>query len=507
MAIPSSNLTSGFIDLATYDELDKYMYGGDESTAYFVRATQRSTWFTQVPVLLSRASGQAGFGQDFSVTISRAGDYLLYTWLRMTIPEISVFPAGDVSPKNSKFPGKNVKSVERFLAWTPNLMHNVIREAAVTFNDLVAARFDSWHLDFWNAFTTPAGKQVGYLNMIGMTDDLIIPRKVLPPRVLNLPLPFWYSRDSGVALPTAALPYNEMRLSFSFRELGELLTAFEKFTLESDDQEKEITTVCISRPALASDIKGEIKLDRVQVWANYALVSNKERKQMACAPRDILIEQCQTAPLQSFNPETNPNQSYDIRFSHAIKVLFFAAQNTTVSSQWSNYTTDENRAFDSGVADSLLIDQFFPGSDPVVETSLIYENTQRLAQMGSDFYSLIQPYYTAVTIPPYTGYHTYSYSLDFIALDPLGSTNYGKLTNVSIIPTASETAILRASVAADSIVDLKKIDNETDPIIPPLIYGGDRSFWNRRQTFRFVVTAVNNNIIRISGGALGFPVL
>ena len=143
MAIPSSNLTSGFIDLATYDELDKYMYGGDESTAYFVRATQRSTWFTQVPVLLSRASGQAGFGQDFSVTISRAGDYLLYTWLRMTIPEISVFPVGDVSPKNSKFPGKKVKSVERFLAWTPNLMHNVIREAAVTFNDLVAARFDS----------------------------------------------------------------------------------------------------------------------------------------------------------------------------------------------------------------------------------------------------------------------------------------------------------------------------------------------------------------------------
>ena len=46
MAIASSNLTSGFIDLATYDELDKYMYGGDESTAYFVRATQRSTWFT-----------------------------------------------------------------------------------------------------------------------------------------------------------------------------------------------------------------------------------------------------------------------------------------------------------------------------------------------------------------------------------------------------------------------------------------------------------------------------
>jgi hypothetical protein len=43
----TSNLTSGFIDLATYDELEKYMYGGPDATAYFVRETRKSTWFTQ----------------------------------------------------------------------------------------------------------------------------------------------------------------------------------------------------------------------------------------------------------------------------------------------------------------------------------------------------------------------------------------------------------------------------------------------------------------------------
>ena len=35
----NSNVTSGFIDLATFDELEKYMYGGDTATAYFVRQT------------------------------------------------------------------------------------------------------------------------------------------------------------------------------------------------------------------------------------------------------------------------------------------------------------------------------------------------------------------------------------------------------------------------------------------------------------------------------------
>jgi hypothetical protein len=58
MSIQSSNITSGFIDLATYDELEKYMYGCGDAVAYFVRTTCKSTWFTQVPVVLSNASGQ-----------------------------------------------------------------------------------------------------------------------------------------------------------------------------------------------------------------------------------------------------------------------------------------------------------------------------------------------------------------------------------------------------------------------------------------------------------------
>ena len=194
-SICTSNVTSGFIDLATFDELEKFMYGGPDATAYFVRETRKSTWFTQVPVVLSRASGNPGFDTEWSVSISRAGDYLMSTWLRLTTPEIK--------------PSKTFKDCGNLrIRWTRNFMHNLIREACITFNDLVAARFDNYHLDFWTAFTVPAGKRTGYNNMIG---------------TLNLPLPFWYARDSGVALPTAALPYNDMRINFSFRCWRDLL--------------------------------------------------------------------------------------------------------------------------------------------------------------------------------------------------------------------------------------------------------------------------------------------
>ena len=460
MSIAASNLTSGFIDLATFDELEKYLYGGPSATAYFVRETRKSTWFTLVPVVLSRANGNAEFNADNAVSISRAGDYLVAAWLRVNWPAVSLYTGNQF--------GANGR-----IRWTRNLMHNLVQECSITFNDLVAARFDNYHLDFWAAFTVPAGKLNGYKNMIGDFDDLTGPHapdpaagpyiNQIPSFTLNLPLPLFFARDSGVALPTAALPYNEMRIQYSFQNWNQLLIL---------DNLAAAPGTNPSTAPLTTDINGGAPvLGTVQTWANYAIVSNDERKRMACAPRNMLIEQCQTAPLQTFNPNTNQTPSYDLRFSHAIKVLFFAVRNTTVASEWSNYTAA------TPVPGSAAVN-FNPAGavDPITTTSLTYENTARLAAMGSDYYSLVQPWYHAPVIPLETGYHMYSYSLDFICLDPKGSTNYGKLTNISIAPVASAGAITGAAGTG------------------PAGSGADLA-----QTYRFITTTVNNNIIKNSG--------
>ncbi len=472
-SICTSNVTSGFIDLATFDEIEKYLYGGPDATAYFVRETRKSTWFTQVPVALSRASGSPAFNQEFAYSISRAGDYLLHTWLRLQTPSVqgtNAMGAGGVSTT---------------LRWTRNFMHNIIRECCITFNDLVAARFDNYHLDFWAAFTVPAGKRNGYNNMIGTFPAMVQgatgpaggAKPVLPSFTLNLPLPFFYSRDSGVALPTAALPYNEMRVNFAFRDWSDLLIMSDNAVAGAEQREAIVP---------ARDLVTGVPpvLGHTQVWADYAIVSNDERKRMACAPRDILIEQVQTAPRQAYTPGVAAQQSFDIRFSHAIKVLFFSVRNTTWRSEWSNYMT-------SSPVTAGALTNFTPvgSADPILQTSLIYENTNRLAQMGSDYFALVNPYFHAPVIPLDTGYHMYSYSLDFICLDPMGSTNYGKLTNVSIVPEASVTAVAAALGAAL-------------PGAGAALPGADYP-----QLFEFIITAVNNNIIRVSGGALGFPVL
>ena len=437
------------------------MYGGPDATAYFVREVRKSTWFTQVPVVLSKAAGQPAFGTDWSVNISRAGDYLLQTWLRVTFPSVTV--------------GTGIAAAGS-IRWTNNLMHNLVQECSITFNDLVAARFDNYHLDFWAAFTTPAGKQQGYANMIGavpsLTNPVGVPGASLPAATLNLPLPLFYGRDSGVALPTAALPYNDMKINFSFADWTQLLIY---------NSAAGITGVPLSTANVgaAAIITTTPVLVNSNVWANYAIVSNDERKRMACGPRDILMEQVYTAPLQNFAPLQNPTPSYDLRFSYAVKVMFFSCRNTTCASEWSNYTTVSPNVTGAG---TTLVINLTNQNDPIFQTSLIYENTARLFQMGSDYFSLINPWFHAPVIPTAVGYHEYSYSLEYICLDPMGSTNYGKLTNVSIQPSASAAALASAA-------------------------GASTTSYQLGQTWQFVTTVVVNNIIRISGGALGFPVL
>jgi hypothetical protein len=387
------------------------------------------------------------------------------------------------------------------------LAHNLVKECAITFNDLVAARFDSSHLDFWAAFTVPAGKRNGYLNMIGNNTSFtqpVGPGFKLMGGILNLPLPFFYGRDSGVALPTAALPYNDMRINLCFRDWDHLLIG-QWSDIGCAPINTATTTVSPDRLSLLPTIKQ----NDCNVWANYAIVSNDERKRMACAPRDILIEQVQSAPWQDFSAVATNPFNYDIRFSHAIKVLFFAARNITSRQILSNYTTVEPIVV-SVTGKWGLNDQYYTvynpaiRSDPISTTSLVYENTARLYAMGSDYYSLVNPYFNAPNIPIETGYHSYSYSLDFICLDPMGSTNYGKLTNVSIQPTPSGAAVLahhhNGHAHPDHPGGLAYPANIPGPSPPTPGY-------STSQRYQFIVTAVNNNIIRISGGALGFPVL
>src|SRR3970040_766170 len=114
----SNTVTSAFIDLATFDEIEKYLYNGPTAITYFVRGVRKSTGCAQIPVPLTQNAGNPAFNGDVAFQISRSGDYLLHVWLRATLPEVV-----------SNLAGTGMR-------WVRNIGHNLIDLCWITFNDL-----------------------------------------------------------------------------------------------------------------------------------------------------------------------------------------------------------------------------------------------------------------------------------------------------------------------------------------------------------------------------------
>ena len=101
---------------------------------------------------------------------------------------------------------------------------------------------------------------------------------------------------------------------------------------------------------------------------------------------------------------------------------------------FSNYDLKNPNEYDAGSTSKVLSAPM--RVSPIGTAALIYENTTRL-NMPTEYFTQVAPYYGAQAVPSSdVGIHTYLYTLDLMDLNAAGSTNFGRLTNVSLQPTA-----------------------------------------------------------------------
>lgn len=467
-----------FIDLATFSELEGFLYGGPEAITHFVRSVQKSNWFSFIPIQL-RQQGALNFGQkNACASVNRSGDYVLNIWFRCRIPQIQLGADED----EDIFADATIR-------WTRNLMHNLWEKVSITFNELTVQEFTNFWLDFNFQFRTRGSKRVGYRNIIGdiaaMTTPVLKGVPLGTGGFFSTIFPFWFSEDSGIALPIAALPFNDVKVNYCFRRLEELIFIYPGTDTQAGNRTARLSDVeVVGQPGKTPE------LEECQTWSHYAVVHNDERVKMGDAPRDMLIHQIQDAQVAPFKDVTT-SSSFDIRLSHSIVMFAFAARNNTYLGDMSNYTTESTDVINvagTGASGGN-------GLDPIAFTQLVYENTCRLA-MGSDYYSLIHPFLYSDAVPDETGYHMWSYALHPWTQNPSGSTNFSKLANVSIIHTMSPAAIAAAAaVPVDSAGNqIFFVDAAGAAVLRP-------------QTFEHIFCAKNWNIARVANGSLGHPTL
>lgn len=457
------------VDLATLTALEAYLYGGFSCSTWLMREVNKANWAAVGLTTLRNTGGKPDYGRETSWLVSRGGDYLLDTWFRARFPLVKLRNAPNLSHNAS-------------IRYTKNFMHNLVRSGSLTVNELCISVFDTYILDVRQAFWLPANKQLGYKNLIGDIPSMTTPAGWNPALnngagdfdalgtggYFSLVLPFFYHDDYGVSLPTASLIYVDLYINLQFADFEDLII------VHPGDTDND--TVCATVADVVTCSGGKPSMEEGELFAEYAVVNNDERKAMAKMKRTMVIHNWQRLNEQTF--ETQRSNHYNLRFSYNCVAIFTSARNDSTAGDGSNYTT---LPFNSGV-------------DPIAIEDLQYENSSRTGNLAADITSLMYPYLRpGLAVPDVTGLHlTIPFALDVIGQDPSYGPNLGKINQVIHNVFPSEAARL-AGMGYDQFM------NEL-----PLACGATG---RQDQRFTIMVACYAFSLINVGSGTVTVPVV
>lgn len=306
----------GLMQLVAYGAQDIYLTGNPQITFWKV-VYRRHTNFAMESIE-QIFNGTADFGKKVTCTISRNGDLIHRMYLQVTLPQVSC-------------PNSN----SACFRWVNYIGHALIRNVEVEIGgQRIDKHYGDW-LNIWNELTQAPGKQVGYDNMVGNTIDLTgAGLNMTEATTLYVPFQFWFCRNPGLSLPLIALQYHEVKITVEFRQKNECFVSTEdSFNCGVNNS----TNFCVG------------SLEAASIYVDYIYLDTDERRRFAQVSHEYLIEQLQFTGDESI---TSQNIKVKLNFNHPCKELIWVIQRDSVVdpnyNQWTNYTDDFDRDFNSG---------------------------------------------------------------------------------------------------------------------------------------------------------------
>ncbi len=288
----------GLMQLVAYGAQDIYLTGNPQIT-FFKVVYRRHTNFAMESIEQS-FSGSTDFGGTVSAVISRSGDLIGRTYVRI------------ITPAFTPTPTKNF----RWLNW---LGHVLVKEVKLEIGGQeIDKQYGEW-FHIWNELSQQPGQQANYAEMVGNVPKYVQPStSSKPSREIYVPLQFFYCRNPGLALPLIALQYHEVKITVTFR------TATECYWSEN---------ITETIPSISASL-----------WIDYIFLDTDERRRFAQKSHEYLIEQLQST-TESIQATAN---RINLPFNHPVKELVWVIQkdahvNNTLMQpvggmQWFNYT-------------------------------------------------------------------------------------------------------------------------------------------------------------------------
>jgi hypothetical protein len=436
----------GLLQLVAQGAQDAYLSGNPQIT-FWKGLFKRHTNFAMEPFRIN-LTGQAAWGTKHSAIIPRKSDLLYSTYLEV------VLAPGHYNNDGGRLGYNLLKYVELDIG-----------------GNLIDRLYGEW-LFLWDCLTSDVAKGHKLAQMVGSVAALGSRWETMTigdtnncangragaPEVRYIPLPFFYTRNPGAALPLIALAYHEVKINILWNDVR---------TIAADFTNKSSWPGNPTQAAL---------------YIDYIYLDVEERRRMAQESHEYLIEQVQYNEDKGI---TTANNRIDLTFNHPVKELVWVVQ----PSYYTNCSLANER-------ETNRLQPFTYDKDPVYDQWLQINGQDRMERRFGSYYNLVQPFqhHTGSVNPIVSaseggadtairrfgeflnlGIYMYSFALKPEENQPSGTCNFSRIdTSTLVINFAGR----------DRMGNDINVDAETNG-------------WDVR------VYAVNYNILRIMSGMAG----
>jgi hypothetical protein len=207
---------------------------------------------------------------------------------------------------------KNIIDTEKTdyyrFSWLPKIGLRLIDNIEISIGGQVIDRLNSNMLNIWYELTVSHNQINTFNNIIGNIPKLnIYNSNKKESYSLYIPLPFWFSKYTGISLPALALRYHDIQVNLKLKELIDCCMIE---TIENKLNDN-------------ININELIKILNVSLYIDYVYIEQEERKKFGRKSLEYLIDQHQYLPVNNIN-SININQL--LYFVNPIKELLWTCQ-------------------------------------------------------------------------------------------------------------------------------------------------------------------------------------
>jgi len=402
----------------------------DPKVTYWRLQINKCTNFAMESILQT-FTGQPAWGTEVSATLNRTGDLIYWMYVLLDIPAITAqaLPSGSTSFTGCRFPCANpcnpcgdppaqgecvpgcsteVLELEvedsldiddctglarPYAHWVNEIGFAAIARASFSIGGQIIDTVFSYYMHMWEELSGQPGKRLEEMigkrfTMASLVEDSSYSRR------LYVPLPFYFTRYSGNALPLVSLQFHSVQVHVCFAPLERMI--------QVSDCDVNVIRCSDGQPVNNQDLNAILD-------TTYIYLDMQERDRFAVGSFQQLITQ-----VQQFSTTSKGSRvQAQLNFNHPTLELLWAVQRKcqAAANNTFNFSGYQNR-------------------DPVVRVCLRLNNLQRTDREGP-YYRLSQPWQHHTNIPK--GFiYSYSFALHPESCQPSGTLNMSRIDNIEL---------------------------------------------------------------------------